>query len=56
MRDRAGLAAGLRRERSPRPLHLAGLAALAFALTKELSGEAEMERARQARNTVRVRA
>jgi carbon starvation protein len=29
-----------------RPLHLAGLAALAFALTKELSGEAEMERAR----------
>ena len=30
-----------------RPLHLAGLAALAFALTKELSGEAEMERARQ---------
>jgi carbon starvation protein len=30
-----------------RPLHLAGAAALAFALTKELSGEAEMERARQ---------
>jgi carbon starvation protein len=30
-----------------RPLHLAGWAALAFALTKELSGEAEMERARQ---------
>jgi len=31
-----------------RPMHLAGLAALAFALTKELSGEAEMERARHA--------
>jgi hypothetical protein len=31
-----------------RPLHLAGLAALAFALTKELSGEAEMERAHHA--------
>ena len=29
------------------PVHLAGLAALAFALTKELSGEAEIERARQ---------
>jgi carbon starvation protein len=30
-----------------RPVHLAGLAALAFALTKELSGEAEMQRARE---------
>jgi carbon starvation protein len=30
-----------------RPVHLAGLAALAFALTKELSGEAEVERARE---------
>ena len=30
-----------------RPVHLAGMAALAFALTKELSGEAEMERVRQ---------
>jgi carbon starvation protein len=30
-----------------RPVHLAGMAALALALTKELSGEAEMERARQ---------
>jgi carbon starvation protein len=31
-----------------RPLHLAGVATVAFALTKELSGEAEMERARDA--------
>jgi carbon starvation protein len=31
-----------------RPLHLAGVATIAFALTKELSGEAEMERARDA--------
>jgi carbon starvation protein len=31
-----------------RPLHLAGLATVAFALAKELSGEAEMERACQA--------
>ena len=31
-----------------RPLRVAGVAALAFALTKELSGEAELERARQA--------
>jgi carbon starvation protein len=31
-----------------RPLRLAGVAAVAFALAKELSGEAEMERARQA--------
>ena len=31
-----------------RPLHVAGVAVLAFALAKELSGEAEMERARQA--------
>ena len=31
-----------------RPLHAAGVAALAFALTKELSGEAELERAGQA--------
>ncbi len=30
-----------------RPLHVAGVAALAFALAKELSGEAEMDRARQ---------
>jgi carbon starvation protein len=30
-----------------RPLHLAGVATVAFALAKELSGEAEMERARQ---------
>jgi len=30
-----------------RPFHLAGLAALVFALTKELSGEAEMERLSQ---------
>jgi carbon starvation protein len=30
-----------------RSLHVAGVAALAFALTKELSGEAELERARQ---------
>jgi carbon starvation protein len=29
-----------------RPLHLAGVATVAFALAKELSGEAEMERAR----------
>ena len=31
-----------------RPLHLAGVVTVAFALAKELSGEAEMERARQA--------
>ena len=31
-----------------RPLHLAGVATVAFALAKELSGEAEMERARDA--------
>jgi carbon starvation protein len=31
-----------------RPLHLAGVATIAFALTRELSGEAEMERARDA--------
>ena len=31
-----------------RPLHVAGVAALTFALAKELSGEAEMDRARQA--------
>jgi carbon starvation protein len=31
-----------------RPLRVAGVAALAFALAKELSGEAEMDRARQA--------
>ncbi len=31
-----------------RPLRVAGVAALAFALAKELSGEAEMERAGQA--------
>jgi hypothetical protein len=31
-----------------RPLRVAGVATLAFALTKELSGEAEMERAGQA--------
>jgi hypothetical protein len=30
-----------------RPLHVAGVAAVAFALAKELSGEAEMDRARQ---------
>ena len=30
-----------------RPLRVAGAAALAFALAKELSGEAEMDRARQ---------
>ena len=30
------------------PFHMAGLAALVFTLTKELSGEAEMERAHQA--------
>jgi carbon starvation protein len=33
-----------------RPFHLAGLAALALALTKELSGEAEMERLAQIPN------
>jgi carbon starvation protein len=31
-----------------RPLHIAGVATVAFALAKELSGEAEMERARDA--------
>ncbi len=31
-----------------RPLHVAGVAAVAFALARELSGEAEMDRARQA--------
>ena len=31
-----------------RPLHLAGVATVAFALAKELSGEAEMERTRDA--------
>jgi carbon starvation protein len=31
-----------------RPLHVAGVAALTFALAKELSGEAEMDRTRQA--------
>ena len=31
-----------------RPLHVAGAAAVAFALAKELSGEAEMDRARHA--------
>jgi carbon starvation protein len=30
-----------------RPFHVAGVAAVAFALAKELSGEAEMDRARQ---------
>jgi carbon starvation protein len=33
-----------------RPLHLAGLVALALALAKELSGEAQLERAQQAAN------
>ena len=30
-----------------RPFHVAGVVAVAFALAKELSGEAEMDRARQ---------
>ena len=46
-RDGAGLAAGLCGGRVPAPFRVAGVAALAFALAKELSGEAEMERARQ---------
>ena len=44
-RDGAGVA-GRQRTGGNRPLHVLGLFALLFALAKELSGEAALERAR----------
>jgi len=46
-REQACVAGKLRPSRKEKPLRLFGLFALAFALAKELSGEAQLERAQK---------